>query len=197
MKNFRKVLALVLVVATLFSFVAMASAKTLADYSDAADVQYKEAVDVLTAIGILKGYDGKYHANDPIDRDEIAKMIAVLRNAGVDNSALFTGANTFADVKGTWAEGYIAYAAQVGIVNGRNATTFDPDAKVTGVEVMKMLLCVLGYDAKLQGYVGANWQVNVMRDAVKMGLTAGLKDFDPYKAATRDEAAQIDRKSVV
>ena len=56
---------------------------------------------------------------------------------------------------------------------------------------MKMLLCVLGYDAKLQGYVGANWQVNVMRDAVKMGLTAGLKDFDPYKAATRDEAAQM------
>ena len=35
MKNFRKVLALILVVATLFSFVAMASAKTLEDYSDA------------------------------------------------------------------------------------------------------------------------------------------------------------------
>lgn len=191
MKNFRKVLALILVAATLFSFVAMASAKTTADYSDAKDVKYVEAVDVLSAIGILKGYDGAYHPTLTIDRDEMAKMIAVLRNGGEDNSALFTGANAFADVKGSWAEGYIAYAAQVGIINGRNATTFDPEGKVTGTEIMKMLLCVLGYDAKEQGYVGSNWQVNVLRDATKMDLMAGLEGFDPYKAATRDEAAQL------
>ena len=54
MKNFRKVLALVLVVATLFSFVAMtASAK---EYTDGDKVSYTEAVDVLSAIGILNGY---------------------------------------------------------------------------------------------------------------------------------------------
>lgn len=191
MKNFRKVLALILVVATLFSFVAMASAKTSKDYSDADKIQYVEAVDVLSAVGILKGYNGAYHPTDDVGRDEMAKMIAVLRNGGVDNSALFTGANAFADCKGSWAEGYIAYAAQVGIINGRNATTFDPEGKVTGTEVMKMLLCVLGYDAKLQGYVGSNWQVNVLRDATKMGLMDGMDKFDPYKAATRDESAQL------
>ena len=145
MKNFRKVLALILVVATLFSFVAMASAKTVADYSDAKEVKYVEAVDVLSAIGILKGYNGAYHPADNIDRDEMAKMIAVLRNGGVDNSALFTGANTFADVKGSWAEGYIAYAAQVGIINGRNATTFDPDGKV--IKECSDLLCGIDNDA--------------------------------------------------
>ena len=192
MKNFRKVLALILAVATLFSFVAMASAKTSADYSDADKIEYVEAVDVLSAVGILKGYDGAYHPTDNVGRDEMAKMIAVLRNGAVDNSALFTGANTFADCKGSWAEGYIAYCAQVGIINGRNATTFDPEGKVTGTEVMKMLLCVLGYDAKLQGYTGSNWQVNVLRDANKMGLLDDLDDdFDPYAAATRDEAAQL------
>ena len=191
MKNFRKVLALVLVVATLFSFVAMASAKTSADYSDVASIKYVEAVDVLSAVGILKGYDGAYHPGDFIDRDEMAKMIAVLRNGGEDNAILFSGANKFADVKGTWAEGYIAYCAQLGIVSGRNATTFDPDGKVTGTEVLKMLLVVLGYDAQEQGYVGTNWQTNVLRDAVKMDLLEGLEGFDPYKAATRDEAAQM------
>ena len=56
MKNFRKVLALVLVVATLFSFAAMASAKTLADYEDATDVNYDVAVDVLSTLEILDGY---------------------------------------------------------------------------------------------------------------------------------------------
>ena len=191
MKNFRKVLALILVVATLCSFVAMASAKTTADYADASEVKYVEAVDVLSAIGILKGYDGKFHPADEIDRDEMAKMIAVLANGGEDNADLFVGANTFADVKGTWAEGYVAYAAQIGIINGRNATTFDPDAKVTGVEVLKMLLCTLGYNAKEQGYVGANWQVNVLRDAKKANLMAGLKDFNAYAPASRDEAAQM------
>ena len=189
MKNFRKVLALILVVATLCSFVAMASAKTTADYADASEVKYVEAVDVLSTIGILKGYDGKYHPTKEIDRDEMAKMVTVLANGGEDNADLFVGANTFADVKGTWAEGYVAYAAQVGIINGRNATTFDPNAKVTGVEVLKMLLCTLGYDAKEQGYVGANWQVNVMRDAKKMGLL--VDGVNAYAPATRDVAAQM------
>ena len=64
MKNFRKVLALILVVATLFSFVAMASAKSASEYTDYADVKYVEAVDVLTALGIINGYDGKYYRSE-------------------------------------------------------------------------------------------------------------------------------------
>jgi len=189
MKNFRKVLALILVVATLFSFVAMASAKTADEYSDYADVKYVEAVDVLTAIGITEGYDGAYHPADTIDRDEVAAMVARLRNGGDIDADLYVGAdNVFADVKGQWSEGYVTYCAQLGIIAGRNASTFDPDGKVTGTEVLKMLLCVLGYDAAEQGYVGANWQVNVVRDAAKAGLL--IADVDPYKAATRDEVAQ-------
>ena len=191
MKNFKKVLALVLVIATLFSFAAMANAKTLEDYSDASEVKYEEAVSVLSALGIINGYDGAFHPGDDIDRDEMAKMVAVLRNAGDFDASLYASANKFADAKGSWAEGYIAYCAQVGIVNGRNASTFDPEGKVTGVEVLKMLLCTLGYDAKEQGYVGANWQVNVLRDAKKSDLLDGLADMDVYAAATRDQAAQM------
>ena len=143
MKNFRKVLALILVVATLFSFVAMASAKTADEYKDYEDVKYVEAVDVLTAIGINEGYDGAFHPADPIDRDEVAAMIARLRNGGALNADLYVGADkVFADVKGQWSEGYVTYCAQLGIIAGRNASTFDPDGKVTGTEVLKMLLCV-------------------------------------------------------
>ena len=95
MKNFRKVLALILVVATLFSFVAMASAKTADEYKDYEDVKYVEAVDVLTALGIINGYDGAYHPADTIDRDEMAKMIAVLANAGYDVEELYASASAF------------------------------------------------------------------------------------------------------
>lgn len=193
MKNFRKVLALILVVATLFSFAAMASATTAADYTDGDKVNYTDAVDVLSAIGILNGYtDGSFKPTQNIERDEMAKMVAVLSNAGVDIDDLYASACTFADTKNTWAASYVAYCNQTGIVAGRSSTTFDPDANVTGIETAKMLLCVLGFDAKEQGYVGSNWKVNVLADAKNMGLLDGFANgYDPSKAITREEAAQM------
>lgn len=193
MKNFRKVLALVLVVATLFSFVAMtASAK---EYTDTDKVSYTEAVDVLSAIGILNGYtDGSFRPTNTIARAEMAKMVAVLANAGDEIADLYAGACKFADMTGdaVWAKSYVAYCNQMGIVAGRNATTFDPYGKVTGIETAKMLLCLIGFDAKAQGYVGTNWQTHVLADAKNVGLLAGFAaDYNPQKAITREEAAQM------
>ena len=190
MKNFRKVLALILVVATLFSFAAMTSAK---EYKDADKISYDEAVDVLSAIGILNGYDdGTFKPTDSIAREEMAKMIGVLSNAGDDVSDLYASACTFADTKDRWSASYVAYCAQLGIVAGRNASTFDPRGKVTGIETAKMLLCVLGFDASTQGYVGSNWKTNVLRDAKNFGLLDNFAaDYDPDKAITREEAAQM------
>ena len=190
MKNFRKVLALILVVATLFSFAAMTSAK---EYKDADKISYDEAVDVLSAIGILNGYDdGTFKPTDSIAREEMAKMIGVLSNAGDDVSDLYASACTFADTKDRWSASYVAYCAQLGIVAGRNASTFDPRGKVTGIETAKMLLCVLGFDASTQGYVGSNWKTNVLRDAKNFGLLDNFaSDYDPDKAITREEAAQM------
>lgn len=190
MKNFRKVLALILVVATLFSFVAMASAKNAAEYADYSEIANVIPVEVISAMGITEGYDGKYHPADTIDRDEVAAMIARLRNGGKFDAALYVGAdNVFADVKGQWSEGYVTYCAQLGIIAGQNATTFNPDAKIKVVDVAKLLLCVLGYDADLEGYVGPNYTVAVLRDAAKMGILAGIPAADTYKEATRDQVA--------
>lgn len=193
MKNFRKVLALVLVVATIFSFTAMASA---AGYKDAADVSstYAQAVDVLSAVGVLNGYeDGTFKPTSDISREEMAKMIAVLANAGDDVSKLYATACTFADVaKDRWSASYVAYCAKTGIVAGRSATTFDPYGKVTGLETAKMLLVVLGFSAEEQGYVGADWKINVLRDAKNVGLLNGFEaGYDVDVAITRQEAAHM------
>lgn len=193
MKNFRKVLALILVVATLFSLTAMISAKSTEDYTDGEKINYVEAVDVLSAIGILEGYtDNSFQPTKNIQREEMAKMVAVLSNAGDDVEDLYASACSFADSKNSWAASYIAYCTQVGIVAGRSASIFDPDANVTGLETAKMLLCVLGFDATEQGYVGSNWKVNVLRDAKNFGLLNGFEDgYDVSKAITREEAAQM------
>ena len=191
MKNFRKVLALVLVVATLFSFAAMASAKT---YTDDANISYDEAVAVLSHVGILNGYeDDSFKPTNTISREEMAKMIAVLANAGSDVSSLYASACTFADVPASkWSASYVAYCAKTGIVAGRSASTFDPAGKVTGLETAKMLLVVLGFEADEQGYVGADWKVNVLRDAKVMGLLNGFAaGYDIEAPITREQAAQM------
>lgn len=192
MKNFRKVLALVLVVATLFSFAAMASA---AGYKDADKVSYKEAVDVLSALKILEGYpeDGTFRPTNSITREEMAKMIATLANAGDDVSKLYANTCDFADVaKDRWSASYVAYCNKTGIVAGRSATTFDPLGKVTGLETAKMLLVTLGFDAKVQGYIGADWKINVLRDAKNFGLLDNFAaNYNPDAAITREEAANM------
>jgi len=206
MKNFRKVLALVLVIATLFSFASIAGA-TFAEldkdavpeaetpyYEDEANIEYLEAVRILSYCGILNGYtDGTFQAKNNIRRDEMAKMIAVLANAGYDVEELYAAAIDFEDVPADqWAASYIAYCAKTGIVAGTSATTFSPDKNITGLETAKMLLVVLGFDAKEQGYVGSDWKVNVLRDAKVMGLLEGFAaDYDVDDLITRDEASNM------
>ena len=54
---------------------------------------------------------------------------------------------------------------------------------------MKMLLGALGYDSSIEGYTGANWQVNVIKQAVGIGLDDGNDNFVGSQAVTRQEAA--------
>ena len=193
MKNFKKVLALVLAIATLLSFATVASAKT-ASFSDAKDVKNVEAVDVLSYINVLEGYpaDKSFKPAKNITREEAAKIIAIFANKSTDISSLYTSANPFADMKGRWGESYVAYGYRAGIIAGKNATSFVPKANVKGTEFLKMVLVVLGYDQNKEGLVGSSWAVNTLELAKAKKLLAGLgKDFNPNAALTRDEAAQI------
>lgn len=192
MKNFKKVLALVLAIATLLSFATVASAKT-ADFADAKDVKNVEAVDVLSYIKVLEGYpaDKSFKPAKNITREEAAKIIAIFANKSTDISSLYTSANPFADMKGRWGESYVAYGYRAGIIAGKNATSFVPKANVKGTEFLKMVLVVLGYDQNKEGLVGSSWAVNTLELAKVKGLMKGLDNFDANAALTRDQAAQI------
>lgn len=192
MKNFKKVLALVLAIATLLSFATVASAKT-ASFSDAKDVKNVEAVDVLSYINVLEGYpaDKSFKPAKNITREEAAKIIAIFANKSTDISSLYTSANPFADMKGRWGESYVAYGYRAGIIAGKNATSFVPKANVKGTEFLKMVLVVLGYDQNKEGLVGSSWAVNTLELAKLKGLLKGLDNFDANAALTRDQAAQI------
>ena len=193
MKNFKKVLALVLAVVMLLSFATVASAVTSDFYKDVDDIDYKEAVDVLGTIGVLEGYpDNTFLPEKTITRAEAAKIIAMFDNKSSTINGLYASANPFSDCVDHWAESYIAYGVKTGIIAGVGGDKFAPSANVTGVQCLKMVLVVLGYDAKAEGLEGKNWDVNTLALAKRAGLTAtlGVK-FDYSAYLKRQEAAVI------
>lgn len=192
MKNFKKVLALVLVLATLLGLATMASATEYKD-ADKISADYTEAVKVLDLIETMQGYpNGEFRPTATITREEAAKLIAIFDNKDADISTYYTSINPFADEKGRWGESYVGYGYRAGIIAGMNATTFAPTANVTGTQFLKMALVTLGYDQEAEGFVGSSWAVNVLALARKLDLIDGLADgWKPEADLTRQEAAQI------
>jgi hypothetical protein len=116
MKNLKKVLALVLVIAMVMGFAVSASA---AEFSDADQVaeQNQTAVEVLSALNIINGFtDGTYRPEASVTRAQVAKMLAVAFNEGDEsiNDLYRNAPTTLTDISGTLAEGYIMYMANVG-----------------------------------------------------------------------------------
>ena len=81
-KWFSIVLALVLVVAMVMAFATVSSAA----FTDAASITKTEAVDVLSTLGVIKGYeDGSFKPEGTVTRAEMAKMIKKYPNADIND----------------------------------------------------------------------------------------------------------------
>ena len=184
----KKLLALVLALVMTMSLVTISNAA----FKDESDISYKEAVDVMTAVGVLKGYtDGNFGAKDTLTRAQAAKIIAYL-DLGEATAEAFIGTGSyFTDVPAShWAAGYIEYCAQAGYVAGVGDKKFAPDEKVTGYQFAKMLLCVLGYNAKYENMNGADWQINTAKLAADNDLFKGI-EVKGSVAYNREQAAQM------
>ena len=190
MRNLKRVLALALALVMMLGMMITASAASY-DFDDAAEIKYVEAVEVLTGIGVLEGDDkGNFNANDVLTREQAAKIIAYIMLGEKNAEKLGTNTQIFADVAaGRWSAGYIAYCANVGILAGKGDGTFGPTDPLTGVAFAKMLLVAAGYDAAVEGYVGAEWDANVATDAIGAGID--VKGVVLQNAVTREQAAQM------
>ena len=186
MKNLKKVLALVLAFACAFTMFAGAA------FTDAADIEQTEAVEMLSALGVINGYtDGSFKPNETISRAEAAKMIYTIWNGGNDNASAFEGKSVFTDVySGHWAEGYINFCYTNGIINGKGNSKFAPDDKVTGTELAKMLLICMGYQADKSGLTGTGYTQRTNALASQNGLYDDVTS-SVTAAMPRQFAAQI------
>lgn len=186
MSNLKKVTALSLAAISILGTVASAT------FTDADDIKATDAVETLSALGIIAGNpDGSFNPEGTVTRAEMAKMIYTIKNGGNSNADAFKGSPTaFTDVNGHWAEGYIKYCSNQGIVSGKSATQFDPNAKVTGTEAFKMALTTLGYKADKSNLTGSKWDVNALALATETGLTDDY-NMNVAEGAERQYAAQI------
>ena len=188
MRNLKKVLALVLALVMSLSLVTIANASI--DFTDADDVKYEEAVDVMSSIGVIEGFEtGAFNPNGTLTREQAAKIIAYML-LGTEAAEKLGPQNTgFTDVPSTrWSSPYIGYCVSLGIVNGNGDGTFSPSGTLTGYAFAKMLLVALGYGVNDE-YVGAGWTLAVARDGMQIGLYDEVSVSNA--AITRDEACQL------
>ena len=183
----KKLLALVLALVMSMSLVTISNAA----YSDKADIDLKEAVDVLSAVGVFEGSDGKFDPKANLTREQAAKLVAYLQ-LGQKSADALVGGNKFTDVAANrWSAGYVDYCATTGVVAGVGNGQFNPTGSLTALQFGKMLLVCLGYDATTENLTGADWQINTSKLMASAKLLKGLDSVKANDVITREQAAQM------
>lgn len=185
------------------TFSSYATVENKVTFSDIANVQAwaGRQIQVVAAKGAIEGVgEGKFAPKSNVTRAEFAKML--IRALNLENS---TAKQNFGDVSASaWYAPYVAVAAEKGIITGRNASTFDPNATITRAEMAAMIArAVKGINPSATTDASA---LNKFADAAK--ISSSLKDgvafaasnnlvigsagkFNPNNTATRAEAAVI------
>ena len=184
----KKFLSLVLALVMTMSLVTVSAGAK--DFTDDKSITYDEAVAVMSEVKVIDGYtDGSFQPTTNLTRGAAAKIICNLILGPTTAAALGADTAPYSDVpvNHTFA-GYIAYCQKTGIISGYADGTFKPAAPLTGYAFMKMLLGALGYNSDVEGYTGANWSINVAKQAIAIGLAKGNDDFTGQAYVNREEA---------
>lgn len=185
----KKLLALVLALVMTLGLATVAANAEL-KFPDAGDVEFTEAVEVLSGVKVFKGDEkGNFQPKANLDRASAAKLIAYL-DLGEKTAEALPAVQAFNDVPAShWASKYIAYCANSGYLAGDGNGNFLPTQPLTGYAFGKMVLCVLGYDAKIEGFTGSSWSINVAKLMQSNDITKGI-DGNASATLTREQAAQ-------
>ena len=191
----KKLLAMVLALVMTLSLAVVGSNAAFKD-AEKVNETYAEAVDVLAGMKVFQGYtDGSFQPEGSITRAEVATIIYRIYTADVaknDKSGLYATYNKFSDMAGAgWAQGYIGYCANASLVKGYPDGTFKPSGKVTGYEVLAMILRAVGYD-KNNEFSGADWALHVAQTAQQLGVLDNVaKTTDLNAPASRELVAEL------
>lgn len=171
----------------------------------AEDAWYHDYVYDLVYRGVVNGMTATtYEPEGKLTRAQFVKLLACSL-ADAETLKTYEGKHPFKDSEGHWAEAYIAWAKDNGIVEGVSATEFDPEAPIT----REQMATIFGRYALKQGielpksdnaagsFPDADKISEYAREFVELmriaGILNGYEDgtFRPQGNATRAEAAKL------
>lgn len=171
----------------------------------AEDAWYHDYVYDLVYRGVVNGMTATtYEPEGKLTRAQFVKLLACSL-ADAETLKTYEGKHPFKDSEGHWAEAYIAWAKDKGIVEGVSATGFDPEAPIT----REQMATIFGRYALKQGielpksdnaagsFPDADKISEYAREFVELmriaGILNGYEDgtFRPQGNATRAEAAKL------
>lgn len=171
----------------------------------AEDAWYHDYVYDLVYRGVVNGMTATtYEPEGKLTRAQFVKLLACSL-ADAETLKTYEGKHPFKDSEDHWAEAYIAWAKDKGIVEGVSATEFDPEAPIT----REQMATIFGRYALKQGielpksdnaagsFPDADKISEYAREFVELmriaGILNGYEDgtFRPQGNATRAEAAKL------
>ena len=174
MKNFKRILALVIAVIMVVG--------TTAGLSAAGGKWYSEAVAFIenNSIAIIGS-----HADDKLTRNEFVLWVAKLESHQLSDAAWNDeiAGTSFSDVTEEHHRAAIAYSERRGFIIGNGDGTFSPDKYVTLAEACAVIVRLMGYENKVDDTSDENWKYNYMEVANTYAHAIDevfLKETDTY-----------------
>ncbi|NLB80415.1 MAG: S-layer homology domain-containing protein, partial [Clostridiaceae bacterium] len=186
MKLKARILSLIL--ATVLMLIGTGTTAFAANYSDVAeDSSYFQSISLLSALGLLKGYeDNTFKPDGDITRAEFAAV--VVRALGQEDTAQSSiGQTQFNDVASDfWGSGYINVATNFGVINGYGDGNFGPQDNVTYEQAVKMVVCALGYEplalSKVNNDAERVWPGGYLAAAAELNILSGVAGVESQLA---------------
>ena len=204
MRNLKKFLALVLAMMMTLSLMVTVNASSFDD-NDQITPDYVEAVDVLSKLGVIKGYgeddpnEGSFLPKNNITRAEVAAILYRLYTGDVKDSNihLYNGFSEFTDVGANqWFTPYVNFCANNGLIQGRGNGKFDPKGNITGYETLVMILRAIGYNDPKE-FSSSDWRFKASGYGDRLGLTSNIPAGSLGASATREMVAEIMFKGIL
>ena len=146
----------------------------------------------------IEGYpDGTVRPTGTLTRAEAAAMIYRIFKPGTLKAG---DSERFTDMKGHWAQKYVAALADKGVINGTSATTFSPNAPIKRQELFTMVGRMFGQAYTTDGVIGntfadigSGYYVRFIDLLYTLGLVKGDNNsmVRPADNITRAETATL------
>jgi hypothetical protein len=159
-----------LTVSILCTLIALSiSSVAFAAFSDVPSTEfYADEVNRLSSLGIISGNEkGEFKPNDPITREQFARLIIALADKD-DMASAYKNMTMFPDINSSrWSSGFVNAAVKLEYMKGMLDGKFHPTEGVTYAQVCTVLVKMLGYtDSDLSG----TWPHNYLLKAKEVGI---------------------------